>query len=201
MGIITPANPFIVIAITIFIAAVVYLLDSLYARKFLRIGHKAIGYVAAAVFIGVFGEVFVETIYNTLFGHPLWYYQFLPVHHAYTSQFSIILWAMYGLHVYWIVEILHTRRPKLAKKWLVSILAVESLLLETFANLVFMWVFGNYLYYYTPNDLWHVTTIQNIPCCFAAAWAMASTAKRFNKDPVFYGVMSALILLVFLFFV
>lgn len=193
-------NIFSVAAVTVGIAAVVYLLDSLYARRWLNVDASLINYVSAAVLIGVFGEVFVETIYNAIVGEPLWYYQFLPTHNTYTSYFSVVLWAMYGLHIYWVDITLKEKYGKLKKWKLASIFAVESLLLETFANLVWLAVFGYLIYFYTPNDLWHVTTLQNIPCYFAASWAMISTVKRFKRSPYFFAVMSALIVFVFLWF-
>lgn len=193
-------TPLTVIAITIPVAIVVYLLDSLYARTWLKIRRGAIAYVAAAVLIGVFGEVFVETIYNALFGQPLWHYQFLPVHHGYTSLFSVVLWAMYGIHLYWVKKTLDKKYGKLSGWKLATVFAVESLLLETFANLVWLAAFGYLIYYYTPTDLWHVTTLVNIPCYFGAAWAMIITVKRFKNDLWFFATMSALIVFVFLVF-
>lgn len=195
-----PTNVLTVTLTTAGIAGVVYLLDSLYAKCWLTLDKRAIRYVSAAVLIGVFGEVFIETVYTAIFGQPLWHYQFLPVHGTYTSQFSLVLWAMYGLHIYWTKQTLDRKYGKLAKWKLATVFAVESLLLETFANVVWLILFGYFIYFYTPPDLWHVTTIINIPCYFAAAWAMIGTVKRFEKDPRFYATMSALIVTVFLFF-
>lgn len=195
-----PETIFTVTVVTIGIAAVVYLLDSLYARRWLSIDSTLINYISAAVLIGVFGEVFVETIYNAIFGQPLWYYQFLPTHNAYTSYFSVVLWAMYGLHIYWVDITLKEKYGKLKKWKLASVFAVESLLLETFANLVWLAAFGYLIYYYTPGDLWHVTTLVNIPCYFAASLAMIVTIKRFKRSPYFFASMSGLIVATFLWF-
>lgn len=107
---------------------------------------------------------------------------------------------MYGLHLYWTKQTLDRKYSKLPKWKLTAVFAVESLLLETFANLVWLVAFGYLIYFYTPPDLWHVTTLVNIPCYFAAAWAMIGTVKRFNRDPKFYAAMSALIVTVFIFF-
>lgn len=186
--------------VTIGIAGVVYLLDSWYAKKWLGVEKNALAYISAAVLIGVFGEVFTETLYNAAFGQPLWHYQFLPVHNSYTSLYSVVLWTMYGLHIYWVHLTLHEKYGKLKRWKLASIFAFESLLLETFANIVWLAVFGYLIYFYTPTDLWHVTTIQNIPCYFAASLAMIVTVKRFQKDVYFFTAMSALIVLVFLMF-
>jgi hypothetical protein len=166
----------------------------------LGLGKGALSYVSAAVLIGVFVEVFVETIYNAVFGQPLWHYQFLPAHGTFTSQFSIVLWTMYGLHLYWTKQTLDSKYGQLKKWKLATIFAIESLFLETFANLVWLVLLGYLIYFYTPPDLWHVTTLVNIPCYFLAAWAMIGTVKRFDRDPKFYAAMSALIAGVLLFF-
>lgn len=195
-----PTTVLTVSALSIVVGAVVYLLDSLYARKWLGLTREVIAYIAAAVLVGVFGEVFVETIYNAFVGQPLWHYQFLPVHNTYTSLFSVVLWAMYGVHLYWVRKTLDIKYGKIAKWKLASVFAVESLLLETFANLAWLAAFGYLIYFYTPTDLWHVTTLVNIPCYFGASWAMIGVVKRFKTDLRFYALMSALIVVVFLVF-
>lgn len=193
-------TPLTVFVVTVSLAGVVYLLDSLYARRWLATRKEAIAYASAAVVIGVFGEVFVETIYNHFVGQPLWHYQFVPVHHTYTSLYSFILWALYGLHLYWVRETLDQKYGKLSRLKLATIFAIESLILETFANLVWLGVFGYLIYYYTPPDLWHVTTLVNIPCYFGASWAMISTVKRFRKDPRFFAILSIVVAVIFLAF-
>ncbi|MFZ1258815.1 MAG: hypothetical protein WAQ25_05105 [Candidatus Saccharimonas sp.] len=189
-----------VLLVTIFVACVVYVLDSWYAKQWLTVERKTISYIAAALLIGIFGEVFTETIYNFLVHQPLWHYQFLPVHQSYTSLYSVILWAMYGVHLYWARVAIDTRYGRISKWKLATVFAIESLILETFLNLVWLGAFGYLIYFYTPTDLWHVTTIQNIPCYFAASWAIIGTVKRFNKDPLFFLIMALLLLTVFLLF-
>lgn len=99
-----------VVVVTLGTAAIEYLLDCWYAKQWLKINKPAVIYISAAVLIGVFGEVFVETIYNALFGKPLWYYQHLPVHNAYTSMYSIVLWAMYGLYTGYKLHLIKSTR-------------------------------------------------------------------------------------------
>lgn len=193
-------NPLTVSLVTLGIALIMYLFDSLYAGRWLRIRKESLAYVAASVLIGVFGEVFIETIYAWAFGQPLWHYQFLPVHHGYTSLYSVVLWTMYGMHLYWVQVALRSKYDSLVRWKLASVFAIESLLLETFANVVWLWVFGYLIYFYTPTDLWHATTIQNIPCYFAASWAIIVTVKRFRREPWFYTGIAALIVMVFLWF-
>lgn len=195
-----PTTPLTVIAVTIGLAGIVYALDSLYARRWLTIKKEAIAYMSAALLIGVFGEVFVETIYHFFIGEPLWHYQFLPVHTTYTSLYSFILWTLYGLHLYWAKITFDKKYKNLSRIKLAAIFAVESLALETLANIVWLGVFGYLIYYYTPTDLWHVTTIVNIPCYFAASWAMIGVVKRFRKDIRFFATLAVSLSIVFLAF-
>jgi predicted MFS family arabinose efflux permease len=52
---------------------------------------RALLYVCSVAMIGVLGEIFVDKIYASLFPTPLWRYNFVPVNHAYTSQFAPVL--------------------------------------------------------------------------------------------------------------
>src|SRR5438105_7997316 len=89
-----------------FILTSVYLLSSLVAGKFKKIKFKrihtsrALLYISSVAMIGVLAEIFVDTMYVHLFHHPLWLYQFFPIHHAYTSQFSPVLWGTFGFYLY-----------------------------------------------------------------------------------------------------
>ncbi|HTK39917.1 MAG TPA: hypothetical protein VL362_03580 [Patescibacteria group bacterium] len=188
-----------VLIVTIGIALVVYALDSLYARRWLTIERRAVAYISAAILIGIFGEVLVESVYGLLLGEPLWYYKYLPVHDSFTSQFSVVLWGMFGLHIYWANLTLRERYPALNRLQRAVIFSVESLLLESFVNLVWLGVFGYLIYYYTPADFAHVTAWQNIPCYFGASWAILVSAKRFSREPWFFASMAGLIAFVFLF--
>lgn len=159
---------------------------------------KMLVFITTVVLVGVFGEVFVDSLYDMAFGRPLWHYQILPVHNTYTSKFAVVLWALYGMHIFWFHNTLSKwgvhRRTHLA-----LILSLEAIILESLVNLASLMVFGKLVYFYTPNDLWHVTTIQNIPCYFGAGWVILGTLKRFEKDPKFFTKMSILIVFVFIF--
>lgn len=193
-------NPLMIALVTLFIAAAVYLLDSLYAKRWLRVERKTLAYVAAALLAGVFGEVATETLYRAVFHQPLWHYQFLPVHETYTSQYSLVLWAFFGLHIYWAEETLTKRYPGLSRLQRAGVYSVESLLLESFVNVVWLLCFRYLIYFYTPPELLHITAFQNIPCYFGASWVILATAKRFAIDPRFFMAMALAITVVFLFF-
>ena len=60
---------------------------------------------------------------------------------------------MYGLHLYWTKQTLYSKYGQLKKWKLATIFAIESLVLETFANIVWLVLFGYLIYFYTPPDL------------------------------------------------
>src|SRR4051794_7051697 len=79
----------------------VYLLNCLIAWQIKRIDPiRAFLYASTVAMLGLFGEIFVDTIYARFFSTPLWRYNVLPIHHAYTSTFAIVLWGAYGFHLY-----------------------------------------------------------------------------------------------------
>ena len=79
----------------------VYLINSLIARKWKKIEPAtALLYFVSMATMGIVGEVAVNSVYEFMFGHPLWTYGIFPIHHNYTSQYAAILWGVYGFHLY-----------------------------------------------------------------------------------------------------
>lgn len=111
---------------------------------------KMLVFITTVVLVGVFGEVFVDSLYDMAFGRPLWHYQILPVHNTYTSKFAVVLWALYGMHIFWFHNTLSKwgvhRRTHLA-----LILSLEAIILESLVNLASLMVFGKLVYFYTPQ--------------------------------------------------
>jgi hypothetical protein len=50
-----------------------------------------------------------------------------------------------------------------ARHRLAFIFALEALVIEAVVVLASKVILGEYLYYYYPGDLWHVSTIHNFP--------------------------------------
>jgi hypothetical protein len=82
---------------------------------------------------------------------------------------------------------------------LALIFSVEALALEGAITLGARVVFGTYLYYYLPADLWHVSSFQNLPFYFICGFVVLKTLKRFRADPIFFSAMSSALLFVVLF--
>src|ERR1700685_2392626 len=82
-------------------ASIIYFGNSLLVRKWKKIEIKvAIVYFMTVALVGLYGEVFLDSAYNHFIGHPLWRYNILPIHNAYTSSFAVIVWGLYGFHLY-----------------------------------------------------------------------------------------------------
>ncbi len=79
----------------------VYAFNSIVAGRFKKIKLvPALMYASTVAMIGVFGEIFVDSIYSYFFSNPLWRYNILPVHDGYTSQYAVVLWGIFGLYLY-----------------------------------------------------------------------------------------------------
>jgi hypothetical protein len=176
--------------------AIVYLFHSLVARSWKRVDvSTALLYASTISLIGVFGEVFADTLYNAIFGKPLWIYYFLPIHSGYTSLYSVFVWGMYGFHLY----LKHNSLSKYnhRTRTLALFIAAEAIVLEFLLNISFIYFFGDYYFYYLPGDLWHLTTFQAVPIYFFAGIVMVKTIKHFKVDPRFYIAMNLMLVFVF----
>jgi len=178
-----------------------YLLNCMIARQWKRIEpRQAILYFLAVAMIGVFGELFLDTSYRYFVGFPLWRYNILPIYAGYTSRYAIVVWGLYGFHLY----LLHGSLGKWSiyrTRHLALIFSFEALILEALLTLSAKVLLGDYMYYYLPGDLWHITSIQNIPFYFICGVIIVKTLRRFNADPMFFSALSAALLTVVIFII
>lgn len=182
--------------------AIAYLVNCLIARRFIKFDLKmALLYFSTVALIGVFGEIFLDATYNHFVGRPLWYYNILPVQGGYTSSFAIVTWGILGFYLYLMHDTLASKWSITKTKHLALIFSIEALVIEALVTLSAKLIFGVYLYYYLPSDLWHVTSVQNIPFYFICGIAILKTIKRFRKDPYFFSAMSFCLIYVLIFLV
>ena len=178
----------------------VYLLNCIIARQFKKIQiSRALVYISTVAMLGLFGEIFVDTMYNHFFHIPLWRYNILPIHHAYTSSYAVVLWGAYGLYLY----LLHDSLEKWSiskQRHLALIFSVEALFLEAIVELLSKATLGKYVYYYYPSDLWHISTFQNLPFYFICGLLVVKTMKRFKADPVYFTFISCWLVVMCVFF-
>lgn len=160
---------------------VIYILNCVFAREFKKIDVKtAVLYVATVGMMGVFGEIFVGSIYQALFEHHLWDYTVLPVHEGLTSQYAPVIWGSCGWYLYLSHDTLRQRGIVKAKH-LALIFAFETVVLEAATNGSFKLFFGEYLFYYSPSDLWHLTSLQAMPFYLVAGYVIAIIVERYKR--------------------
>jgi hypothetical protein len=178
----------------------IYLFNSLLARRFKKINVKrALVYITTVAMLGLYGEIFVDSFYAHFFNTPLWRYDILPIHHAYTSSFAAVLWGAYGFHLYLLHDSL--------KKWsadkeirLMILFAFEALIIESLVELTSKVLRGQYIYYYYPGGLWHISAFQNFPFYFICGLLIVKTVKRFQADPRFFVFLNSWLIVMVLFF-
>jgi hypothetical protein len=181
--------------------AIVYFGNCVFAKRLIRIEPKmAALYVSTLALIGIYGEIFVNKLYDVLFGHPLWTYRIEPIHGGLSSKYAFFLWGIYGLHIYLLHGALKGRRIN-SKKYMTYIFGFEGVAIEFITNSLFLIIFNRYLFYYPANDLWHITSLQGIPCYIAGGWVISKSLERFKQDPKFFIVMNLLLTSVIVFFV
>ena len=184
-------NPLAFFLFTAFWLIILYLFNSLLAGGMKRIEPKqALLYASTVAMIGVFGEIFLDSTYSFFVGVPLWHYNILPIQHGYTSTYAAVIWAAYGFHLYMLHGTLDSKWSIAKTKHLALIFSLEALLIEALLTLSSLFWFGKLMYYYSPGDLWHVSSFQNIPFYFICGVVIIKSLKRFKKDPIFYTVMS-----------
>lgn len=182
---------------TIVWLGIIYLYNCLIARSWKRINvREALTAVAATAFIGVYGEVFLDTIYHALVGTPLWRYNILPIHNGYTSAFAPVIWGMLGFHIYLFHGTLRRWRPTIRRRSIALIFSIEALLLEAALTLSAFVFFGQLMYYYYPSDLWHVTTLQNIPFYFICGIVLVKTLSIAKQHPRYFTQIALFLLVV-----
>lgn len=185
-------------AFTLFWLSAIYLFNSALARSFKKIDLKiALLYTSTVALIGVFGEVFSNTLYTAIVGTPLWQYHVFPVHHGHTSMYSVVVWGMYGFYLYLLHDNLSPKNY--AVLTLAAIISIEAIILEILLNFSHFIIFKDYFFYYLPGDLWHFSTLQAVPFYFLAGLVIIKTLKRFKVDPVFFTCMNIFFVGVFIF--
>jgi len=181
--------------------AIIYVLNAIIAKRFKKIELKiALIYFFTVAAIGVLGEIFLDSVYNYFVGNPLWEYRILPIHDGYTSAYAPVIWGLYGFHLYLLHDTLSTKWSIARSRYLALIFSIEALIFEALLTVSSKFLLGDFMYYYYPSDLWHVSSFQNIPFYFICGVVIIKTMRRFKKDPVFFSLMCIFVTSVVIFF-
>jgi hypothetical protein len=149
--------------------------------------------------VGVFGEVLLDSLYTAVFGTPLWQYRVLPIHNAYTSYYSLVIWGMYGFYLYLLHDSLNGRFAD-SVGLLAVFISVEAIALELLLNLSHLIIFKQYIFYYLPSGLWHLSAFQVIPFYFIAGIVIAKSISGFKSNPWFFTSVNLILVSVLVFF-
>lgn len=178
---------------------IIYLFNSVLAKRLKPIQlPEALLYMSTVAMVGVFGEVLVDSLYNHFVGVPLWQYHILPIHYAYTSYYSIVIWSLYGFYLYLLHDHLGTYRIH-STKVLAGIISLEAIVLEILFNTSHLLLYHQYIFYYLPHDLWHVTSLQAIPFYFIAGVVITKSIRAFKSSPIFFTMVNIILVTVLVF--
>lgn len=179
---------------------VIYLFNSVIAKKFKGIDlGTALLYVTSVALVGVFGEVLLDSLYQFALGSPLWQYRILPIHNAYTSYYSPVIWGMYGFYLY----LMHDSLCEYCAHSIGSLavfISIEAIALELLLNLSYLVIFNQYIFYYLPDGLWHMSAFQVIPFYFIAGLVIARFLNGFKSDMRFFIFVNLVLISVLVFF-
>lgn len=150
-------------------------------------------------FIGAIGEDFVNTLYHTAFGAPLWQYHLYPAHNGNISYFFPLVWGTLGFYTYWrSVIFLHNAHMNTLKSGL--LLGIEAIFIELIVNVPYSMLFGDYIFYYLPANLGpfsHFSCLQVIPFYMLVGLATANMIEqqeqmqyRHFRTTIFFYIMS-----------
>jgi hypothetical protein len=177
----------------------IYLFHSLISRSLKKIViSRLLVYVTTVGMLGLYGEIFVDSLYKYLFGSPLWRYDILPIHHAYTSAYAAVLWGAYGFYLYLLHD--NLKNVSITKEHhLALIFSLEALVIEALVELTSKLAFGKYIYWYYPNGLWHISAFQNFPFYVICGFLIVKTLRRFLADPKFFVFLNSWLILMVVF--
>lgn len=171
-------------------APVIYIFNCLVARKIIIINWpKALLYISSTAMLGMIGEITTDTIYRAITGKLLWTYHVLPIHNTYTSKYSFFLWGLVGFHVYLLHKTLKSRGVSSLNK-LALIFCFEAIILDGLINLSFLVAFGDYIYYYLPGDIFHLTSLQTLPCYLIAGYVAVIMYNTFERKQTLFTTLS-----------
>lgn len=161
-----------------------YLLLCLYTRRVIPIDLRELFfYITIFCVLGVSGEVFTNTIWTHLFGEPLWQYRLFPAHGGSVSYFFVLIWGALGFYKYLNDHVVHpfTEESRLLPG---AIMGGEAILLEILYNGLFLLLFGDYIFYYLPDDLGifsHLSCLEVIPFYFLVGFVTHALISQRRK--------------------
>ena len=184
----------------LYLVAVVYFVGFALTDSSTQIRSKEVYlYSGTLALIGCISEVAINSFCRIAFHSPLWIYQVTPIHQGDTSIFAFFQWSLYGYHLYYVQKKLQSFKFKHEEYIFAFVLSIDALLLEAFVNISSLFFLNTYIFYYTPGDMWHLTTVFVFPFYLLGGAILIGIFQRFLQDPLFFGTLSFSIAFIFVF--
>ena len=169
----------------LFGVVVFYLAASLLLRAWVRIDLYQLALAMTVAFlVAIVCEVYLGKAYFLVMGEPLWQYRVWPIHEGYTSVLNFIIWPVYGYYLYFLHQVLQAKRVALRPSWLHGLASgFDGPLLEILANGFFLLFYGTFYFYYLPDDMKHLTSIQVIPLYMIMGVILALVLDHMRTRP------------------
>ena len=152
--------PTFFISFLIISTVVIYLFNSWLEGKWIPLKWSQIFlYMGTFAGAGPTGEIVLNSLSRFFVHHPIWMYQFLPIHGGDTSVVMAVIWPIYGFHMYCFHTALKAKHDKTTDFDMSIFVGIDAITLEVFCNMFSIFFFYTYIFYYLAGDLNHLSTI------------------------------------------
>ncbi len=164
--------------------AVYYIFVCLYAKKIVTIElRKLFFYITLFCLFGISGEILVNTVWELIFSVQLWEYHLYPAHNNNVSYYFILIWGMLGYCKYLNDSVIYKFN---SNRFVLYgfVMGAEAILLELSYNGLFLLLFGDYIFYYFPDNLGifsHISCLEVIPFYFIVGSVTSALINQQNK--------------------
>ena len=175
---------FTILAATAVGIPALYLLHRLLARQPLKLNaYDILLFMSGSFLIASIFEVVLGNLHTQIFGWRMWEYRALPNHDGYGSYLGPLFWPWYGFHLYLFHQVLQIHNWQLSKTTFLkgTCCGLDGPLLELLANGLFILFSGGFLFYYTPSDLGHLSSLSVIPHYMIGGVILAYVLRLLNR--------------------
>ncbi|MGM0562853.1 MAG: hypothetical protein ACQES2_00850 [Pseudomonadota bacterium] len=146
-------------------------------------------YMSVTYLAMVILEAAIGFSHTEIFGWRLWEYRMNPNHHGYGTYLGAVMWPFYGLHIYWFKQVMDSRWPNKRHPLIIGLFtSIEGPAFEFFGNGIILILYSQYLFYYFPPELNHLTTVHVMPHYFVAGVCLGYLVNAIEKAPRTWGL-------------
>lgn len=147
---------------------------------------------------GMFGELFLFKFIELLFHSPIWEYRLFPIHHGITSSYGPIMWGNAAVYICFHKNYLLNSNVSNNRLRTFVNESLFLLVLETVFNLIALLIFNNYYFYYFVPDLFHLTSLTNLPFWWAGYQLVVKYGSvMYKQEKINLAIAVMMIIIVF----